>query len=98
MSIVTETVLQTTEAMLPAILIAAGVANPALANAAQIAPAVINVLNMATAMQKAGYMTPDQLAMLFHDIGTQIKDSHEKWAAMNLADQSKPSTLAPQAG
>lgn len=86
MGTVSNTVLQTTEALLPAILAAAGVANPALASAAQIAPIVLNALNMATAFQKAGLMTPEQLAALFASIGKDIQTTHDKWAAMNVAE------------
>jgi hypothetical protein len=91
------TAVQTTEALLPAILAAAGVANPALTSAAQIAPAVISALQLAATFQKSGFMTADQLASLFASIGQGVQSTHDKWAAMNAADSGMPSTLKPQA-
>jgi hypothetical protein len=81
MDAVTSTVLSTAEAMAPAILAAAGAANPGLAGAAALAPVALQLLQAATQFQQAGAMTPAQLAAVFATVGAGIKTSHDAWVA-----------------
>lgn len=81
MDTIEQTILSTAEASLPAILAAAGAANPGAASALALAPVALQLLQAATQFQQAGGMTPEQLAALFATIGANIKTSHDAWAA-----------------
>ena len=91
-----DTAITTAESMAPTILSAglaiAGAASPQGAIIAALAPVALKLLDSAIQLQKAGAMTPQQLADLFATVGKGISDTHTQWAAMDAADAVK--TLA----
>jgi hypothetical protein len=63
--------------------------DPKAATIVALAPVALNFLQAATQLQQAGLMTPEQLASLFASIGSGIKSTHDRWAALNAADASQ---------
>lgn len=92
------TAISTAESMAPEILSAglaiAGATSPQGAVIAALAPVALKLLDSAIQLQKAGAMTPQQLADLFAVVGKGISDTHAQWATMDAADAAK-ATVAP---
>jgi hypothetical protein len=85
-NVVADTVKQTVEALAPTILAAGIASNPNTAAIASLAPVALQFLQSATALQQAGALSPEQLAYMFSSMGQGIQTTHDKWAAMDVAD------------
>ena len=96
-----DTVLSTAESMAPSILSAglaiAGATSPQGAAIVALAPIAMKLLDSAIQLQKAGAMTPEELAQLFATVGRGIADTHAQWAAMDAADAAKAAAVPPAA-
>jgi hypothetical protein len=82
---VTQTAIQTAEALAPALLAAAASSNPNTAAVVALAPVAMQFLQSAIQLQNAGALSPDQLAYLFASTGQGIQDTHNKWKALDAA-------------
>jgi len=94
MNTVTDTALATAEAMAPALIAAAVVANPQAASIAQMAPIMLQLMQTATQLHGVGAMTDDQLAALFANVGAGVAATHATWSAMNV-QAAAPVAVAP---
>jgi type VI protein secretion system component VasF len=79
MDTISSTVLATGEALLPTLLVGAGVGQ--VSSVAVLLPAALSLLNTAQQLTSAGMMTQEQLAQLFTTIGANIQASHTAWVA-----------------
>jgi len=75
------TVINTTEEVLPIVAAASG--NPDVQSAAALAPIAIQFLQSAQAIQAAGLMTEEQLAANFASVGQSIQATHQAWLNLN---------------
>ena len=82
--VVADTVAETLKQMAPALIGAAVLKNP---SAAEVAPLVLQLLQLATQLHSVGTMTDQQLADLFASVGAGVQTTHNAWVAMNAADQ-----------
>lgn len=91
-----QTAVQTAEALAPALLATAAVADPRAAVALQLAPIAMQAMQSALQLAQAGAMTPEQLAALWATIGQGVQKAHSDWQAMNAptlpTGTVKPST------
>ncbi len=78
-----DTVIQTAEALAPTLLSVAAAASPQAASVAALAPVAIQLLQLAMQLQSAGAMSQSQLAGLFSQIGQGVQQTHNAWVAMN---------------
>lgn len=78
-----DTVVATTEQMLPALAAAVAASSPQAASIAALAPIAMQLMQSAIQLHSAGAMSPDQLATLFGTIGAGVQATHNQWAALN---------------
>lgn len=87
--VVSDTVVQVLAQTAPAIIMAAGAADPKLSAALQAVAIAMQSFQQVQQLQGVSGMTSDQLAVLFTQVGNNVKTAQTAWEAMDAADAAK---------